>query len=204
MTTTTNLTQLSELQLLRLFKQDKNDTKTRDRIYSIFYSRYYKFLRTEGHRLFSKIDASYFSIDEFDCENQANYCIKVAMDWFDESKFKGNKNLFSIAPYVKLQIDAKISSYYWKKVSKAKRNVEQNYYSDLSHYVDEERIEDNEKSLLSRELDSRLSDQQRKLKNYLMEGVKEYRIKNIMGINNKEYFSLKEKLKQTMISLGYN
>lgn len=199
---TNTLKHQSELDLLRLFKQDKNDTKTRNRIYSIFYSRYEKFLKSEGNRLFSKIDATYFSIDKIDCENQANYCLKVAMDWFDEAKFRGDKNLFSIAPYVELQINAKISSYYWKQNKKIKKNVEQNYCSDLSFYADER--DELESNLMQKELDARLTDQQRKLKNYLMEGVKEYRIKNIMKVNNKEFFSLKEKLKQTMISLGYN
>jgi len=200
--TTNQLKQLSELQLLRLYKQNKDDVRLRDKIYGIFYEKYYLFLKSEGNRLFSKIDSNYFSMDICDCENQANYCLKLAMDWFDQSKFKGNANLFSIAHYVKLQMDAKISSFYWKRIKKIKKNVDQTYCSDLSFYADER--EETETKVINSELDSRLDDQQKKLKSYLMEGVKEYKIKNILGVNNKEYFSLKEKLKQTMISLGYN
>jgi hypothetical protein len=200
----TNLTGLSELDLLALYKKDKNDTRLRNRIFGVFYSRYDKYLRSEGKRFFTKVDASYFSIDVCDAENQANHCLLLAMEWFDVSKFKGDLNLFSIAPYIKLQMDSKISSYYWKRVKKSKKNVEQNYYADLSHYEDTYRKTQIEENCIKSELDERLCDQQRKLKNYLMDGVKEYKIKNILGVNNKEYFLLKEKLKQSMLSLGYD
>lgn len=198
----TTLDNLSELDLLGFYDTDNDVLK--DKIYTIFYNRYIYFLKSEANRLMGTIDSKYFSMDFEDCLSEANYCLKLALDWFKVHKFRGKPELFSISAYVKLQVDAKISSYYWKKNVKKKKNVEQYYNSDLSFVQDKRDSEKEvERSLLESSLDERLDDQQKKLKNYLMQGFKEYKIKNIMKINNKEYFSLKEKLKQTMISVGY-
>lgn len=196
------LDNLSEMELLRLY--EIKDDGLKNRIYTVFYNRYFYFLKSEANRLFNTIDSNYFSMDFEDCMSESSISLKLALDWFKIDKFRGNPDMFSISAYVKLQVDAKISSYYWKRNVKKKKNVEQSYNPDLSYVKDRrDSTKEVEKSLLESSLDSRLDEQQKKLKTYLMKGFKEYKIKNILGINSKEYFSLKEKLKQSMISVGY-
>lgn len=205
MTTTNQLKNYTELELLKIYKSNKENALLTNKVYSIFYNKYYRFLLSESNRLYNKIDKIYFSIDMSDCENESAKCLKLAMDWFDECKFKGDKSKFSLSSYIKLQMDAKITSYYWKKNKKQKRNPDQVYNCDLSYLIDqrESQFSQIESNILLSQLDSKLTDKEKKLKNYLMSGVKEYKIKNILGITTKEYFSLKENLKQTMLSIGY-
>lgn len=197
------LTNLTELELVRLYK---TSSRIKDLAFNEYYRRYSGFLKGEANRIFNHIDTNYFSMDFQDCESESIYCLKLALDWFEETKFRGDWSLFNISYYVGKQVDARISSYYWKRYKKQKKNVEHCRISDKFQSFCKDTREGQEshtfRKIIHEKLDSKLSEKELKLKNYLMEGVKENKAVRLLSVSRSEYSDIKESLKQKMILVG--
>lgn len=207
------LLDMNELDLVLKYKS--SNIMEKDKIFSEMIRRYEGFLIGQANRLFTKIPIHYFAFDFEDCKGQSYYCLKLALDYFDLGKttvnFEANK--FSISYYVGRQMDARISSYWYKYNKKQKRGVEYDTYDfqvqgdDGHNYSEVLRDRRNMEAQCDSRfemdaLDSKLCDIQKKIKNYLMEGLKETKIRTKLNLKESEYLRYKDQLKSNMISVG--
>jgi hypothetical protein len=149
-------------------------------------------------------------MDFDDCYIDSMQCLNSAIDWIDLNKFKGDTSKFNLSYYIKLQVSAKINSYLYKTDKKQKKEITYNLYDDSNntnnledkiHYKDlfEDKISYKD---FHNKFNQNLSDKQIKIKKYLMQGLKDYKIKSLLSISSYEYDNLKENLKEKILTYG--
>jgi len=198
----------NDYDLLKKYKDCKTD-KDRNKYYNEFFRRYENFLRLESNKIYKSI-GSKLKMEFEDCYIESMQCLNLAIDWIDLNKFKGDTSKFNLSYYIKLQVSAKINSYLYTTDKKQKKEISYNLYDD---YREQSSIEENisykdhfEDKISYKDFHNKfnanLSDKQIKIKKYLMQGVKDYKIKSLLSISNYEYENLKEKLKENILTLG--
>lgn len=198
----------NDYDLLKKYKDCKTD-KDKNKYYNEFFRRYENFLRLESNKIYKSI-GSKLKMEFEDCYIESMQCLNLAIDWIDLNKFKGDTSKFNLSYYIKLQVSAKINSYLYKTDKKQKKEISYNLYDDSreqssieenisykDHFEDKISYKD-----FHNKFNANLSDKQIKIKKYLMQGVKDYKIKSLLSISNYEYENLKEKLKENILTLG--
>ena len=206
---------MTDMELVVLYKKEDANIRLKDQAFSELVRRYAGLLKNQANRMFTSIPISYFAYDFEDCEYEARYCLKLAIEYFDISKVGStfNSNKFNLSYYIESEMKARISSYWWKFNKKKKRNVEYEVH-DFSVQTDDDHnyseiVEDtrnmeseSDSSLLFQKLDSVICSNQKKIKQFLMEGIKETKIRSMLKLNKSQYLSYKEQLKKNMVMVG--
>lgn len=206
----------TELELVMDYKS--GDDRVKNKIFSYLVKKYQPFIKTQTNKIFRSINLNYFAYDWEDCESEVLYGIKLALDWFDVDKVsdKFNADSFSLAYYAELQISARIGTYKYKINKKEKRSVEatksidtQKISSEGSTYSDkyEDYSQNTEQSFLVKEfhqeLDSKLTPVEKKIKDYLMEGLKESKIKSRLKLTENKLSKAKQQIGKVINGLDY-
>ena len=208
------LKKFSEIQLITNYKSSQS-IKQRDRIFTEFVSRYKGFLKNQANRMYTSVPIDFFAFDFEDCEYEAMYCMKLAIEYMDFSKVgeKFDASKFNISYYVGRQMDARISSYWWKYNKKQKRSVTAQVHDfsvqnddggNYSDIVEDPRCLETESDsrMLFDKLDSMICEKQKMIKQFLMEGFKESKIRSLMKINEAQFNHYKSQLKTNMVKIG--
>jgi len=206
---------MTDMELVVLYKKENANIRLKDQAFSELVRRYAGLLKNQANRMFTSIPISYFAYDFEDCEYEARYCLKLAIEYFDISKVGStfNSHKFNLSYYIESEMKARISSYWWKFNKKKKRNVEYEVHDfsvqtdddhNYSEIVEDPRNMESESdcSLLFQKLDSVICSNQKKIKQFLMEGIKETKIRSMLKLNKSQYFSYKEQLKKNMVMVG--
>lgn len=200
----------TELELVMDYKS--GDDRMKSRILGQIIKRYEPWVKIQTRKIFKEIDRDYFAYDWDDCKSEVLYGLKLALDWFDKSKVsdKFRPELFSISFYAEQQISARIGTYRYKQHKKENRSVKSQsteiklndevsplQYEDCTQNVEENIL----RKLIQEELDSKLTPIEKKIKDFLMAGVKESKIKKSLKINPNKFLSAKKRIGEVLTQM---
>jgi len=210
------LAEKSELQLIKEYQMYEIGRKEKNLIFSELIKRYSNWLKLQSNRVFKSIPSEYFGMEFEDCESEALYGFKLAVEWFtlDKVSDKFDSSKFSIAYYAERQISARIGTYWYKYNKKQKRSVEYKtvVFEDKSSsesstmFAKDSRNLEKEviRKIQMEKLESKLSDVEVKIKNYLIEGLKETKIKSTLGLNESSYSKAKTRIGEAMKEIEFS
>jgi len=200
---------VKDYDLLLQYKDCKTD-KDKNMYYNEFYRRYENFLKIESNKIYKSVGKK-LKYEYEDCFIDSMECLKLTIDWIDLDKFRGDTNKFNLSYYIKLQVSAKINSYLYTTDKKQKREVFYESYTDLnktnldiekSIYYKDVFEEKTSYKDFHKKFNNSLTEKEIKIKRFLMEGVKDYKIKNVLRITNTEYEKLKNNIKENILTYG--
>lgn len=200
---------IKDYDLLLQYK-DCTEDKDKDKFYNEFYKRYENFLKIESNKIYKSVGKK-LKYEFDDCFIDAMECLKLTIDWIDLSKFRGDTNKFNLSYYIKLQVSAKINSYLYTTDKKQKREVYYESYTDLNksnsdieksiYYKD--RFEDKTSYKdFHNKFNNNLNEKEIKIKRFLMNGIKDYKIKNVLRISNSEFENFKNNIRENILTYG--
>lgn len=196
----------TELELVREYKI-ASDERRKNQIFNTLVKKYEGWLKLQTNKVYKSISPSFFGMEFEDCESEALYGFKLALDWFDESKCSGhfNSEKFSISYYAERQISARIGTYIFQRNKKQKRSIESDTQSETFIVPDSRNVEkDVQRKLQQERLDAKLSPMERKIKDYLMEGMIEKKIKHSLKICDSKLAQAKDRIGQVMTEIQFS
>lgn len=200
---------IKDYDLLLQYKDCKTD-KDKNMYYNEFYRRYENFLKIESNKIYKSVGKK-LKYEYEDCFIDSMECLKLTIDWINLSKFNGDTSKFNLSYYIKLQVSAKINSYLYTTDKKQKREITYKLYKDFENskikFEDCIYYKDNFEEKTSyrdfhKKFNNNLSEKEIKIKRFLMEGIKDYKIKNLLSITNTEYEKLKNNIKENILTYG--